>query len=351
MYTSRAFFHPKTILERKTPAGSFARKRQNSDAVRRNRRPYLTTLDLNKMDSENFISLRNAKQRHVRFAAGTRAGLGSSCFAYFSKDPFPAHASGFLYYHAPPSLDPTAAAIRLRLAASKNENPRAPPCTDLLALSGLPWSLPIIILASLKTYAPFVAQLLADELVSTELLERCRSLAPHLGNIRPVHTATVHCIGQPFPMRFYTWSTRVVIVNSARGEARPVCLKQLFINHAAEDPAMRSPLSGACMLMRRAGELAHGTTSDLVLRIVKLVEPLHMRRPDMSMVAIPVVEGETLVPHMRFTEKPSGDFANHTPWRRTLDYGRKNADLHGLQLLFDPESGRPRVGGELAEFL
>ncbi|KAJ7436141.1 hypothetical protein B0H11DRAFT_665261 [Mycena galericulata] len=342
MYTSRAFRHLTTILECKTSAG----KRQNSSVVRRNRLE-LTTLNLNETDFENFISLRNAKRRRVRFAAGTRAGLGSASFAYSSQDPFPVHASGFLYYHAPPSLDPTAAAIRLRLAASTNVNPRAPPCTDLLARSGLPWSIPILHLASLKTYAAFVAQLLADELVSPELLERCRSLASHLGKTRPVHTATVHCIGQPFPMRFDAWSTTVVIIDSARGEARHVNLRQLFIHRTSQDTAKRLPFSGAALVRF---ELAHDTTSDLVLRIVKVVEPVRLRRPDMSMVANAVVEGETLVPHIRSGEVPSGDFANHTPWRWMLD-GTKNADLDGLRLLFDPDSGRPRVGGELADFL
>ncbi|KAJ7444787.1 hypothetical protein B0H11DRAFT_1121728 [Mycena galericulata] len=120
------------------------------------------------------ISLRNAKQRRIRLAASREVGLGSARFAYSSQHPFPTHASGFLYYHTPPSLDLTAAGIRLRLAASANVNPRAPPCIDLLAATGLPWSLPILHLASL-TYAPFVAQLLADELVTPALLHRCRS--------------------------------------------------------------------------------------------------------------------------------------------------------------------------------
>ncbi|KAJ7475518.1 hypothetical protein B0H11DRAFT_2281790 [Mycena galericulata] len=344
MCTSRAFLHLTTILERKAPTGIFPGKRQNSYVARRNRLD-LTTLDLNKMDSENFISLRNAKQRRIRFAAGTRAGLGSVCFSYYSRRPFPAHASGFLYYHAPPSLDPTAAAIRLRLAASPNVNPRAPPCMDLLARSGLPWCISILHLASQNTYAPFVAQLLADELVSPALVARCRSLASPLGKTRPMHTATVHCTGQPFPMRFDAWGMTIVIVDSARGEARHVNLRRLFIHQTAKDPSMRLPFSGAALVRF---ELAHYTTSDLVLRIVKVVEPLHLRRPDMSMVAIPVVEGETLVPHIRFGETPSGSFANHDPWCWARD-GRKNADLHGLRLLFDPESGRPRVGGELAE--
>ncbi|KAJ7435299.1 hypothetical protein B0H11DRAFT_2257374 [Mycena galericulata] len=75
----------------------------------------------------------------------------------------------------------------------------------------------LLYIAALKTYAPLAAQLLADALVSSVLLDRCRHLTPHLDQ-----------------------SKMLVVVDSAGGLAWRM-LWRLFVNPGANDITVRTP--------------------------------------------------------------------------------------------------------------
>ncbi len=90
-------------------------------------------------------------------------------------DGFPKTAQGFFYYNAPPPHFPPAMG-QLRFRITPNNDPSTfNSGSDLLAPSEpLPWGFPLLLLASRTRYEHLCAQLVAEGLISRELLERCR---------------------------------------------------------------------------------------------------------------------------------------------------------------------------------
>jgi hypothetical protein len=85
---------------------------------------------------------------------------------------WPSHATGFLYFHRPPSAShPAAGSLRFRLSKSPDDLERAfgPEGEDLrdgiAEWSAMPWSIPLLTL-HLQRYAPVLRQLLADGFVT-----------------------------------------------------------------------------------------------------------------------------------------------------------------------------------------
>ncbi|KAJ7444746.1 hypothetical protein B0H11DRAFT_2249761 [Mycena galericulata] len=138
----------------------------------------------------------------------------------------------------------------------------------------VPWALPFLYIAALKTDAPLAAPLLSDALVSSVLLDRCRRLIPHLDH------------------------------SNAGGLAWRVLW--LFVNPGANDITVRTPfISSAPVHMVRTHKR---NDVDLVLRTVKDVEPV-------SALRICTHFASLLVPHLR--DSPSWHFPATLPIQNT----------------------------------
>ncbi|KAK0216235.1 hypothetical protein IW262DRAFT_1464762 [Armillaria fumosa] len=85
---------------------------------------------------------------------------------------FPPRTEGFLYYHRQPDSLP--GEVRFCLANTGDINAGM----DLLLPNGLPWSIPLWYIVSGSRYKNLLQKLIADGLVSTELVQRCEFMYP-----------------------------------------------------------------------------------------------------------------------------------------------------------------------------
>ncbi|KAK0457132.1 uncharacterized protein EV420DRAFT_1644287 [Desarmillaria tabescens] len=85
---------------------------------------------------------------------------------------FPPRTEGFLYYHH--QRDSLPGEVRFCLANSLDTNTGM----DLLLPNGLPWSIPLWYIVSAPKYENLLRKLVADGLVSTEQVTRCKWMFP-----------------------------------------------------------------------------------------------------------------------------------------------------------------------------
>ncbi len=85
---------------------------------------------------------------------------------------FPPRTEGFLYYHQ--RHDSLPGEVRFCLASASDTHTGM----DLLLPNGLPWSIPLWYIVSAPRYKILLQKLIADGLVSTELVERCEWMFP-----------------------------------------------------------------------------------------------------------------------------------------------------------------------------
>ncbi|KAK0440147.1 hypothetical protein EV421DRAFT_2037016 [Armillaria borealis] len=85
---------------------------------------------------------------------------------------FPPRTEGFLYYHH--QHDSSPGEVRFCLANASDINTSM----DLLLPNGLPWSIPLWYIVSAPRYKILLQKLIADGLVSTELVQRCEWMFP-----------------------------------------------------------------------------------------------------------------------------------------------------------------------------
>jgi hypothetical protein len=93
---------------------------------------------------------------------------------YHSQQRFPDNAKGFFYYNIPPPpFPPIMADLRFRITSSSDPSSFNDGSDLLNGLGLVPWSLPILRLAQMEKYRDICEQLVAEGLISRELLERC----------------------------------------------------------------------------------------------------------------------------------------------------------------------------------
>ncbi|KAK0237173.1 hypothetical protein EDD85DRAFT_953181 [Armillaria nabsnona] len=85
---------------------------------------------------------------------------------------FPPRTEGFLYYHQ--QRDSLPGEVRFCLASASDTHTGM----DLLLPNGLPWSIPLWYIVSAPRYRILLQKLIADGLVSTELVQRCEWMFP-----------------------------------------------------------------------------------------------------------------------------------------------------------------------------
>jgi hypothetical protein len=137
--------------------------------------------------------------------------------------PFPQSTCGFLYYHSPPDLPPSAGQLRFRLTPNNQPSSFANG-SDLMLSNGLPWHIPVWWIASRPPLAGARHQLLRDNLVTDEFLTKCKRIFP-IGDMR--HTSlTLHALGQPFPIRCD--KTQVSLWVVGRDKVEPLTIQNAF---------------------------------------------------------------------------------------------------------------------------
>ncbi|KAF8335215.1 hypothetical protein F5887DRAFT_1079293 [Amanita rubescens] len=167
---SKAFNAP---LSRSISSGNADPERPSSDKKKViPRGPYsdriLGTLNLSKLSHTDFLDVSNKSARNIWFKHSPRATM------IRSRVGFPGNTQGFFYYHVPPPhLPPAMGQLRFRITPN-NDPSTFNSGSDLLTSGPVPWGLSLFHLAGSEKYEDLCAQLVAEGLISRELLERCR---------------------------------------------------------------------------------------------------------------------------------------------------------------------------------
>ena len=118
---------------------------------------------------------------------------------------FPPNTRGFFYYHTPPKAPPLVGELRFRCASNLDDFHNG---KDLLVKDRFkPWSVPLYALANHASYAKWREQLILDNLVTQDTLDKWviaknavrDTMHRDLGRDRPV----LYYFTQPFFFRFH----------------------------------------------------------------------------------------------------------------------------------------------------
>jgi hypothetical protein len=122
------------------------------------------------------LSLMKHRTLHVtKKKKGEQGDYPSFPITYNTSKPltaFPDSTRGFLYYHNLLRNIPTSGEVRFRITTSNDPSSFASG-TDLLGLTGLPWRIRLIDIATAKRYNGLRQLLLEDDLVAAEVIQQC----------------------------------------------------------------------------------------------------------------------------------------------------------------------------------
>ncbi|KAG6871823.1 hypothetical protein C0995_016112 [Termitomyces sp. Mi166 len=249
----------------------------------------ISTLDPKKLDSSDFVDLSGRK-----FPSIIADSIGSCEIRYgwhARHEPFPINTRGFLYYHLPPNLPPTCGQIRFRVTT--NDDPgQFERGTDLIGLDATPWSISTFSLMC-PLYEILRKQLLRDQLITRAFVDTMVDLQKKYG-VSKTSPREMYYLEQPF---MFDMSMRVVTFRLVT--ASKVCgmkLTKLFADHReayrTDDPY---PYQGRLLLRFERSTLAqHHGTRDVVLRVLKVLDPITLNNPAYD-AYVPLPEAGTLL--------------------------------------------------------
>ncbi len=334
------------------------------------RTPKVSTLDLTRITSDNFLDLsgqvaaqarayRSEERQggeHWRFIAKIRA-------AGMDNLVFPPNARGFLYYHLVPNSPALSGQVRFRVTGV-NDPALFSTSEDLLRADHLPWRIPVISLPFHKYYTTLLRRLVDDGLVSEHLSRVISSLPPEAQTANVGSTRIVHALNQPFLLYFGQFKQPFYFVGT--DTVRRVFLGPVAIHPdinlrlptltGARLPSFTSyvhcdhrtatncddvhPGSALCRF-EKSTRPEHAGRRVVVCRVVRILKP--MKRTGLCSIPHSVFprEGELI-----YTTFPA---ARDSPWSCDIDYNLSLAPdtagarfAAGLDLLYDNEA---RAGG------
>lgn len=283
--------------------------------------------------------------------------------------PFPNSQKGFFYYHTKPTPSPYSGQLRFRLTPVADPDSWASG-SDLLLPNGLPWNKTVFAIATMHPKFTAIRNLmLADGLISSEMVTRCQEVLDWRRSLGPNHLLTD--LGQPFVARFQSLD-RGQFAIVGREEQKYVRVASFFRDMRNR---LRSPYQGKraylvivlsyahshslgsaiCQfelhvpkrtrVTRRFERLVHQSDRPpprkIVLRVLKIVEPVSCIRDDYDGFVNEPKEGQLMTMGL-------GDARR--PWSYNVDTGEVSHgsvgrsawpqdDLSGLKLLFDYHPG------------
>jgi hypothetical protein len=276
------------------------------------------------------------------------------CFKgrYHGHNRFPEGTRGFLYYNSPKVGVPLAAG-ELRFRVTPGDTPASfVQGSDLLLETGLPWSIPLLVMVEKsesirkgQQYQPIRQVLLDDGFITPALLETCAALV-NSNRCKPIRgSRIIHSFGQLFHITFDLIHLPFFTLSMNRLKyRRPLlrCSGHDDIGHYT------TPYSGECtriawfmpILLKsqppgsalccfeRSNLPQHKGTRKAVIRIVKIISPVTCRYPNYNGPAPLPVEGELLQ-------------SNFTTRLRPISFNVDLLDGHGA---VNDVSGRELIG-------
>ncbi|KAG5642201.1 hypothetical protein DXG03_003417 [Asterophora parasitica] len=211
----------------------------------------------------------------------------------YSRARFPPSSRGFLYYHQDPSLPPTATEIRFRLTPTPDPTSFSTG-SDLLYNSS-PWSIPLHTLVTVKLYAGFRAQLIADRLIDPALMLTLQHAWKGCTIMTSRGPSVIHALDHAFEIDLQkVHSQYSILTTRAFGS---INLSALFVD--SRGGLRKSPYAGRLLLRFERSPLpehvrAASRPPVLVLRVLKVLSPIEILIPGYDMHKLPPIEGELL---------------------------------------------------------
>ncbi|KAG6853306.1 hypothetical protein C0991_005315 [Blastosporella zonata] len=226
---------------------------------------------------------------------------------------FPPNTRGFLYYHQTPDAF-RSGQIRFRVIPSDG------PCTfsqgkDLFMESrAVPWSLPLTTLVQ-PNYAPLKSLLLEEGLIDDATIR----IPP---NRQQRFSINLHSLEQPFVIDLQDMAMNFNVVTEQSFSL--VHFTQFWSER--RNGVLRNPYSGRLLLrFERSTLLEHSKARILVIRVVKILEPITSVIPDYDMYFPIPQEGELLQKREQGRGNKIGVF--------NVDLDKPSSSMQGLKLL------------------
>ncbi|KAK2462668.1 hypothetical protein APHAL10511_005284 [Amanita phalloides] len=143
-----------------------------------------------------------------------RTPMGGMDHPVFRSSRFPTDSTGFLYYHVPPPPHPPImGGVRFRVTGSADPSSFGSGSDLLDPETTMPWHIPLLMLTKNRKHLVLREMLLADDLVSGELIEHCDMLwrTYPWPRARP-WKIILYYLEQPFFLRFDSHSLNICVV-------------------------------------------------------------------------------------------------------------------------------------------
>ncbi|KZT28306.1 hypothetical protein NEOLEDRAFT_1129692 [Neolentinus lepideus HHB14362 ss-1] len=236
------------------------------------------TLDPRRLSTEDFVALDGYKVKSIVFPTAVEQPRRPVALLYLRRNTkervsFPSDAQGFLYWHVEPDAPALASQLRFRITDS-SDPATFPDGRDLHLPNGRVWNMNIFEIARNTTRSGIRMHLLAEKLVTTELLDVALAVSVRHAK-RIVHPSAesvfIWKFGQTFQVDLGARAIFLWVLGRSGG-------KRLFIflygysTDLVEGPGPVQYTGNALVQFERSTLEEHKGTRTVVLRMVKILE-------------------------------------------------------------------------------
>ncbi|GLB38722.1 hypothetical protein LshimejAT787_0505870 [Lyophyllum shimeji] len=289
---ARALARPRSLLTTRYLQSAAQPPTANPDMLRDElkARRSLKTLHPGRLRSSDFVDVSNMLHPRI-LVDNDRAYFRYGACGISGLVPFPPNARGFLYYHHDPELPPTTGEIRFRVTPD-NDVAGFECGKDLVGLNGSPWAMGLLTLTK-TSFEPFRRRLVEDGLFEPALMQKLVERWKGKRRLLNPHDRAVHYLEQPFTARLPQGLRISIVTPDGIGSARH---ELIFKDRRAHVNAV--PYSGRVLLRFERSRLPeHTGTRSVVIRVLKILEPIEVVIPGYDMRLPVPKEGDLIHKH------------------------------------------------------
>ncbi|KZT28309.1 hypothetical protein NEOLEDRAFT_1129697 [Neolentinus lepideus HHB14362 ss-1] len=236
------------------------------------------TLDQRRLSAEDFVALGGHKAKSIVFPTAAEQPRRPGALLYLRQNmeyiDFPSDAQGFLYWHVEPDAPALASQVRFRITPS-SDPATFPDGRDLHLPNGRVWNMNIFEIARNSTLSGFRAHLLAEKLVTRELLDVALAVSVHDRTEKIVHpfsdSVFIWKFGQTFRADLGSRTATIWVLGRSGGKR--LCIT--FFRYRAglvEGPGQNQYTGSALLQFERSTLAEHKGTRTVVMRMVKILD-------------------------------------------------------------------------------
>ncbi|PSS29808.1 hypothetical protein PHLCEN_2v2704 [Hermanssonia centrifuga] len=242
---------------------------------------------------ECYLDFSHARRPHVYYGTATYSNLVDYGRVHQQQYRFPEGTHGFLYYHSPEWAPRLAGQLRFRITSSPN--PASFSSGTDLKWHGIPWQRPLLALSRLRDFDAMEDILLRDGLVSKDTLLACDKSATLRSGVYG-SSRLIYAFGQPFHMKL-GWVFKLCVINTSGDKESTVDVLWWLPRIDVRKPMYPNGSAICCFELSKLPE--HEGTRSIVIRVLKVVEPIIRTPQDVSDLHLPeIVEGGLLMKNM-----------------------------------------------------